>query len=91
MTDIDPAADIEVSRGFAQVTIRMPLTGLVSQEWLSHYNGLAHKWMAHTGNANAFPRRGDGVNVMEARNQPDGAGSSSGFPLILIAPSSNRC
>jgi hypothetical protein len=69
MTDIDRAADIEVSRGFAQVTVRIPLTGLVSQEWLSVYNSLAHKWIAHSGNENAFPRRGDGV--MEAQGEPD--------------------
>ena len=46
MTDIDPGADIEVSREFAQVTVRIPLTGHVSQEWLSRYEALAHKWMA---------------------------------------------
>ncbi len=68
MTDIDRAADIEVSRGFAQVEIRIPLTGHVSQEWLSHYNlTLAHKWAAHEGNA--FPRRGEGV--MEAQDLTD--------------------
>ena len=67
MTDIDRAADIEVSRGFAQVTVRIPLTGLVSQEWLSHYQSLAHKWAAHEGDA--FPRHGDGV--MEAQGLPD--------------------
>jgi hypothetical protein len=40
MTDIDRAADIDVSRGFAQVTVRIALTGHVSQEWLSQYRGL---------------------------------------------------
>ena len=69
MTDIDHAADIEVSRGFAQVEVRIPLTELVSQEWLSVYNSLAHRWIAHSGNENAFPRRGEGV--MEAQGQPD--------------------
>jgi hypothetical protein len=69
MTDIDHAADIEVSRGFAQVEVRIPLTGLVSQEWLSVYNSLAHKWIAHSGNENAFPRRGEGV--LEAQGEPD--------------------
>ena len=69
MTDIDRAADIEIGRGFAQVTIRIPLTGLVSQEWLSVYNSLAHKWIAHSGNENAFPRRGEGV--LEAQGEPD--------------------
>ncbi len=67
MTDIDRAADIEVSRGFAQVVVRIPLTGLVSQEWLSLYNSLAHKWAAHVGDA--FPRHGEGV--IEAQGQPD--------------------
>lgn len=65
MTDIDRAADIEVSRGFAQVVVRIPLTGLVSQEWLSLYNALAHKWAAHVGDA--FPQHGEGV--MEAQDQ----------------------
>ena len=69
MTDIDRAADIEVSRGFAQVTVRIPLTGLVSQEWLSVYNSLAHKWIAHSGNEHAFPRTGEGV--LEAQGEPD--------------------
>lgn len=57
MTDIDRAADIEVSRGFAQVVVRIPLTGLVSQEWLSLYNTLAHKWAAHEGDALPPARR----------------------------------
>jgi len=35
MTDIDRTADIDVSRGFAQVTVRIPLTGHVNQEWIS--------------------------------------------------------
>ena len=51
------------------MTIRIPLTGLVSQEWLSVYNSLAHKWIAHSGNENAFPRMGEGV--MEAQREPD--------------------
>ena len=67
MTDIDRAVDIEVNRGFAQVTVRIPLTGIVSQEWLSVYQSLAHKWAAHEGDA--FPRHGEGV--MEAQGQPD--------------------
>ena len=67
MTDIDRTADIEVSRGFAQVVVRIPLTGLVSQEWLSHYQSLAHKWAAHE--RDAFPRHGEAV--MEAQREPD--------------------
>jgi hypothetical protein len=44
MTDIDPTADIEVHRGFALVTVRIPLAGEpVSQDWLHHYNVFAHK------------------------------------------------
>jgi len=81
MTDIDRAADIEVSRGFAQVTVRIPLTGLVSQEWLSVYNSLAHKWIAHSGNENAFPRRGEGV--MEAQGEPDRSWIIIGLPAGL--------
>jgi hypothetical protein len=61
MTDIDRTADIEVSRGFAQVTVRIPLTGHVSQEWVSRFGNLAHKWLAHSGNENAFHRHGEGV------------------------------
>jgi hypothetical protein len=41
MTDIDRATDIDVSRSFAQVTVRIPLTGHVSQEWISQYKGFA--------------------------------------------------
>ena len=67
MTDIDRATDIEVSRGFAQVVVRIPLTGLVGQEWLSLYNALVHKWAAHEGDA--FPHHGEGV--MEAQGEPD--------------------
>src|SRR5262249_7268484 len=81
MTDIDRAADIEVSRGFAQVTVRIPLTGLVSQEWLSVYNSLAHKRIAHSGNENAFPRRGEGV--MEAQGEPDRSWIIIGLPAGL--------
>ena len=69
MTDIDRAADIEVSRGFAQVTIRIPLTGPVSEEWLSAYKSLAHRWMVHSGNENSFHR--SGADVMEAHDEPD--------------------
>jgi len=69
MTDIDRTVEIDVSRGFAQVTVRIPLTGAVSQEWVSHFTNLAHKWMAHSGNENAFPRAGEGV--LEAQGQPD--------------------
>ena len=67
MTDIDRAVDIEVSRGFAQVEVRIPLTGIVSQEWLSVYQSLAHKWAAHEGDA--FPRHGE--SIMEAQGLPD--------------------
>ncbi len=69
MTDIDGTAEIEVSHGFAQVTVRIPLTGHVSQEWLSRYDSLAHKWMVHSGNEKAFPRAGEGV--LEAQGPPD--------------------
>jgi hypothetical protein len=69
MTDIDRTADIEVSRGFAQVTVRIPLTGHVSQEWVSRFGSLAHKWLAHSGNENAFHRHGE--DVIEAQDLPD--------------------
>lgn len=69
MTDIDRTADIDVSRGFAQVTVRIPLTGHVNQEWLSHFTHLAQKWMAHSGNEKAFLRAGEGVIV--AQDLPD--------------------
>jgi hypothetical protein len=69
VTDIDRAADIDVSRGFAQVVVRIPLTGHVSQEWLSHFQMLAHKWMAHSGNEKFFLRAGEGV--LEAQDLPD--------------------
>ncbi len=67
MTDIDCTADIEVSRGFAQVTVRIPLTGHVNEEWLSHFTNLARMWAAREGNT--FPRHGEGV--IEAQNLPD--------------------
>ena len=69
MTDIDQTADIEVSRGFAQVTVRIPLTGHVSQEWVSVFGSLAHKWLVHSGNENAFLGHGEGV--IEAQDLPD--------------------
>ena len=84
MTEIDRAVDIEVNRGFAQVTVRIPLTGIVSQEWLSVYQSLAHKWAAHGGT----PSRG----TAKASWKPKAnltvtvAGSSFGFPPVLIAP-----
>jgi hypothetical protein len=67
MTDIDRAADIDVSRGFAQVTVRIPLTGHVNQEWLSHFKNLARKWVAHEGST--LPRHGE--DVIEAQDLPD--------------------
>ena len=88
MTDIDRTADIDVSRGFAQVVVRIPLNAHVNQEWLSHFTNLARKWAAHEGNA--FP------GTAKASSKPKTylatvAGSSSAFPLILIAPESTRC
>jgi hypothetical protein len=69
MTDIDRTADIEVSRGFAEVTVRIPLTGHVSQERVSRFGSLAHKWLAHSGNENAFHRHGE--DVIEAQDLPE--------------------
>ena len=69
MTDIDRAADIDVSRGFAQVTVRIPLSGHVNQEWVSHFGSLAHKWLVHSGNENALHWQGEGV--IEAQDLPD--------------------
>jgi len=82
MTDIDRAVDIEVSRGFAQVEVRIPLTGIVSQEWLSVYQSLAHKWAAHGGT----PSRGTAKASWKPKAYLTAAGSSSGFRLVLIAP-----
>jgi hypothetical protein len=69
MTGIDRTADIDVSRGFAQVTVRIPLTGHVSQDWVSRFGSLAHKWLVRSGNENAFHRHGG--NVIEAQDLPD--------------------
>jgi hypothetical protein len=41
MTDIDPAADIEFHSADGHVTVRVPLTGLVTSEWLGRYQQLA--------------------------------------------------
>jgi hypothetical protein len=57
MADIDPAADIEIHRGFAQVTVRIPLAGHVSQEWLTHYKSLASKRNALPVEAEDVPDR----------------------------------
>jgi hypothetical protein len=67
MTDIDRAADIEVSRGFAQVTVRIPHTERVSQEWLSYFQTMAHRWEAQEGHAFSRPTE----RVMEAQDLPD--------------------
>lgn len=66
MTDIDRTTDIDVSRGFAQVTVRIPLAGHVNQEWLSCFTNRARKWAAHEGNA--FSRHGAGI--IEAQDLP---------------------
>lgn len=57
MADIDPAADIEIHRGFAQVTVRIPLAGHVSQEWLTHFKSLASKRNALPVEAEDVPDR----------------------------------
>jgi uncharacterized membrane protein len=41
MTDIDPRADIELRSGDGHVTVRVPLAGEVSGEWLGCYQQLA--------------------------------------------------
>jgi hypothetical protein len=41
MTDIDPRADIELHPAGEQVTVRVPLAGQVSSEWLRCYRKLA--------------------------------------------------
>ena len=69
MTDVDRGANIEVSHGFAQVTVRIPLTRQLTSEWLSHFTNMARKWMAHSGNGSVFPRAGE--DVLEAQNLPD--------------------
>jgi hypothetical protein len=82
VTDINRAADIEVSRDFARVTVRVPLTP-VSPQWLSHYNSLAYKWMANSGDQNAFPGAGEGN--LEAQGPPD-----SGWILIQLPAALDR-
>ncbi len=41
MTDIDPAADIELVSADGHVTVRVPLAGAVAGEWLGRYQQLA--------------------------------------------------
>ena len=41
MTDIDPQADIEVHSAGKHVTVRVPLAGTVTGEWLRCYQKLA--------------------------------------------------
>jgi len=41
MTDIDPQADIELHSGAEHVTVRVPLAGTVTGEWLRCYRQLA--------------------------------------------------
>ena len=41
MTDIDPQADIEVHSADERVTVRVPLAGPVTGEWLRCYQKLA--------------------------------------------------
>ena len=41
MTDIDRQADIEVHSADEQVTVRVPLAGAVTGEWLRSYQKLA--------------------------------------------------
>jgi uncharacterized membrane protein len=41
MTDIDPQADIELHTADAHVTVRVPLAGVVTGEWLRCYQQLA--------------------------------------------------
>ena len=41
MTDIDPQADIELHSGAEHVTVRVPLAGTVTGEWLRCYRELA--------------------------------------------------
>jgi uncharacterized membrane protein len=42
MTDIDPKSDIELKRANEHVIVRVPLAGLVTEEWLRCYERLAH-------------------------------------------------
>jgi len=41
MTDIDPQADIEFDPAADHVTVRVPLVGPVTSEWLDCYQKLA--------------------------------------------------
>jgi len=42
MTDIDPMSDIELHTANEHVIVRVPLAGLVTDEWLQRYERLAH-------------------------------------------------
>jgi hypothetical protein len=42
MTDIDPMSDIELHTANEHLIVRVPLTGLVTGEWLRRYERLAH-------------------------------------------------
>jgi hypothetical protein len=41
MTDIDPEADIEFHSADGHMTVRVPLAGRVTSEWLGCYHKLA--------------------------------------------------
>ena len=41
MTDIDPQADLEVHFAGEHMTVKVPLAGPVTGEWLQHYQELA--------------------------------------------------
>ena len=59
----------------------IPLTGQVSREWVSTYNSLAHKWLVHSGNENAFPRAGE--RALEAQGAPDRDSVTIQLPAAL--------
>ena len=67
MTDIDRTADIDVSRDPAWVTVRIPLTGHVSELWLAQFEDLARTWGLREGFA-LRPGRGDPIKARDIRD-----------------------
>jgi hypothetical protein len=67
MTDIDRTADIDVDRGPARVTVRIPLTGHVSELWLAEFGYLA----STRAYAEGFALRPGEGEAIEARDLRD--------------------
>jgi hypothetical protein len=55
MTDIDPQADIELHSADEHVTVRVPLAGPVTGEWLRCYQQLAGGRLHHDSGTSDCP------------------------------------